>query len=151
MRRQKEAFSPPSLYGWPSLSGEPLLAWLLGILPFWFYFLDCSCSFCLSSSNPKKWLVPEEMLFALLSIFTHPCLFQPCSRFQVHVFVCMAPKSLSLAPTSLKSSHTDLSKCFLDIMSTPPTQNAQCNKSFPGFTTHFIICPSALSYADSKP
>lgn len=44
------------------------------------------------------------------------------------------------------------SKCFLDIMSTTPTQNAQCSKSFPGLTTRFYyLHVQPLSYADSKP
>lgn len=52
-----------------------------------------------------------------------PWLFQPCSGFRVHVFMCMAPSAVSRSNISQKFSYL-FSKYFLDIMSTP-TQNVQ--------------------------
>ena len=52
---RKEASFLPFLHSDLLFSLEKsTLAQLLGILPSWFYFLDCSCSFGLSFSNPQE-------------------------------------------------------------------------------------------------
>lgn len=62
--------------------------------------------------------------------------------------MCMAAKSsLQLKFLSKASILTFWS--FLGIMSMPPTQNAQCNKSFPAFTAS-SICTSTISFMQTQ-
>lgn len=85
--------------------------------------------FSLFSSNSPKVAGPWRTALCPTLVPTSPWLFQPCSRFQVHVLLCIVPKFFPYFGF-LQNFPCRSSKYFLDLMSTPPTQDIQQNDFF---------------------